>query len=393
MVHELRTPMTAINVAVDNIHSEIADLQMMKKQSIVDILEHIDASSKTALSVVGNLLTLDKIRAEKLVLKQKFREIRSFVYYNVHLLHILAKVSKVDLICLCPELPGSIYIDVEKLGMVLKNLLSNAIKFSKESSKVEVTVSLHEDRRLDLNNDNTSEQVTSENPIPSAECIGVIRVEVRDYGAGISQADQEKLFNLFVQVKPDEIQGGKGSGIGLWLSKTLIEAHCGKIDVYTPSDGKGTCFYFELPYYNMEPIADPEVNKSFTPQVDQLHLLSPEYTVKRLPFREDYRLDPQSTVIPSSRLIDAQSPNDSPYTTSSDLNVSEVDSLSGVSRKRVLVVDDALSMRKMVMKKLETLNYKPTGAASGNEALDVFSQHPLTYFHAIITDAQMGQVR
>ena len=75
----------------------------------------------------------------------------------------------------------------------------------------------------------------------------VIRFSVRDAGLGISQGDQGRLFQNFVQIRPDQLQRGEGSGLGLTIAKQIVELHGGQIGVAS-TEGRGSLFYFVIPF-------------------------------------------------------------------------------------------------------------------------------------------------
>lgn len=77
----------------------------------------------------------------------------------------------------------------------------------------------------------------------------IARVSVKDSGAGIAAADIKKLFGQYVQINAAKLQNGKGSGLGLWLSKTIVEMHGGYVGVESAGEGHGATFFFEIPVY------------------------------------------------------------------------------------------------------------------------------------------------
>ncbi|MNX77328.1 Alkaline phosphatase synthesis sensor protein PhoR [compost metagenome] len=118
-----------------------------------------------------------------------------------------------------PEAPVVLMMDAKRVGQVLLNLLGNAIKFTPAGGRITVAVI----------------------PEPAE-----VRVEVRDTGIGIAPEAQQQLFEKFYQVESAGARGRAGVGLGLSISKALVEAHGGRIGVVS-APGKGSCFWFTIP--------------------------------------------------------------------------------------------------------------------------------------------------
>ena len=112
-------------------------------------------------------------------------------------------------------------IDPVRIGQVLNNLISNSLKFTQAGGKITVSAK------------------------PSN---GILTVAVTDNGMGISQADQKDLFSKYYQIRttPREL-AKKGTGLGLYITKGIVEAHNGSVGVNS-EPGKGTSIYFNLPF-------------------------------------------------------------------------------------------------------------------------------------------------
>lgn len=112
--------------------------------------------------------------------------------------------------------------DPERINQVLGNLFNNAINYSPEGSPIEVSIS-------------TSPET--------------VRVSIKDYGPGISKTLQAKLFTRFFRVISNESAIHPGLGLGLYISRTIIEMHGGVIGVNS-EEGQGSTFYFDLPRHS-----------------------------------------------------------------------------------------------------------------------------------------------
>lgn len=112
-----------------------------------------------------------------------------------------------------------IYGDHNRLMQVMANLLSNAAKFSSSGSNVEVTLTSTDTNAM---------------------------ISVQDHGIGISEKDQSRVFERFVQLESNDARRFGGSGLGLGIAKVIVEKHRGTIG-FSSEEGKGTTFHFELP--------------------------------------------------------------------------------------------------------------------------------------------------
>ena len=126
------------------------------------------------------------------------------------------------------EVPQRLVGDVFRVEHVISNLLSNAIKFSPTNGAIRVNVS-------------AANTVVSEAPFTN------VTVSISDEGPGISAENQEKLFSGYFQVRPDQLQQGKGSGLGLALCKEIVTLHGGTIGVDS-DEGRGSTFHFRIEF-------------------------------------------------------------------------------------------------------------------------------------------------
>lgn len=219
--HEMRTPLSAIiaftELMLDESTGKLSDLQK-------DYLNEINDSGKELLGKINGFLDLSKIAAGKAVLhKENFEldELIEDVSRRVNPLFIQKGVVLEH--ARSPDRP-SVLADREKIGQVLTNLLSNALKFTPPGGRVLLTAGVGESGRE-------------------------IFISVKDSGIGIAPGDQEKIFEPFLQVDGTIVRKYGGTGIGLTLSKKLVELHGGAIEVCSECN-KGSVFTFKLPVQN-----------------------------------------------------------------------------------------------------------------------------------------------
>jgi signal transduction histidine kinase/DNA-binding response OmpR family regulator len=241
MSHELRTPLNSIigfsRVILKGIDGPINDLQQQDLTAIFNSGQHL-------LGLINDVLDLSKIEAGKLELS--FDD-------NVNLADLINSVmsTAVGLVKdkpvhlnreIAPNLP-CVRADPLKVRQVLLNLLSNAAKFTDEGS---ITVQANFQTRpagIDAPKENTpaSEQ---RNTMPLM--VSEVKISVSDTGPGIAAEDQVKLFQPFSQVDGSPTRKTGGSGLGLSISRALVEMHGGHIGVESEM-GKGSTFFFTLP--------------------------------------------------------------------------------------------------------------------------------------------------
>ena len=216
MSHELRTPLTAIIGFTELLGEELfGDLNPKQKRYVHDI-HH---AGKHLLSLINDILDLSKIEAGHMELQCDYYDLADLVQSVVATLHSRMVQNELGFSCSIEKQLDFLYIDSRKVKQVLFNLLSNAIKFTPSSGSIGVKV--YQDGRY-------------------------VVLAVRDTGIGIAAQDMPKLFQEFSQVDSSLSRQHEGTGLGLALSKRLVELHGGKIWVES-EQGRGSCFAFSLP--------------------------------------------------------------------------------------------------------------------------------------------------
>ena len=215
MSHELRTPLNAIigfsEILRDAILGPVNEGQE-------ELIRDIHTSGHHLLDMINGILDLAKIEAGKMDLQLEIFSVETAMAEVNAIVNALANKKQIQ-----PALEFdqdvSIEADKVKFKQILYNLLSNAIKFTGERGQVTTRFSVSED-----------ELVT----------------QVTDTGVGMTPEDQEKLFQPFMQLDASKSREYSGSGLGLALTKRLVEIHGGRIWVKSEK-GKGSTFQFTLP--------------------------------------------------------------------------------------------------------------------------------------------------
>jgi len=220
MSHELRTPLNAINgfseIMVSEMFGPVGDTRY--REYAQDIL----SSGQHLLALINDILDMSKIEAGKMALRFEPLSLEEVADDAVRLMRNRADSVGLALEVEFPELP-EVEADYRALKQVLLNLLSNAVKFTPRGGKVTV---LAEGR-----NDALGERV---------------RVTVRDTGIGIAAEDLARLAKPFEQIENQHSKTQQGTGLGLALTKSLVELHGGVLDIQS-SPGQGTTVSFSIP--------------------------------------------------------------------------------------------------------------------------------------------------
>jgi signal transduction histidine kinase len=243
MVHELRSPLTGIRSIANLLKEDKIKNEQKKYQEFIEL---IVTNSASMLDLVNDLLDVAKLEAGKFQVLRKSTQIAPMIDQRLQSYKSLAEEAGNDLTSkISKDCPQEILADENKIGQVLNNLLSNAIKFThngkifisafplKKSEDMLAKVSslgmiwpgLHGDVKFDKDQ---------------------LILAVTDSGVGIPEDQMNKLFNKFTQLEQGAASEKKGTGLGLVISKGIIEAHGGKIGMFSET-GKGTTFYFNLP--------------------------------------------------------------------------------------------------------------------------------------------------
>jgi signal transduction histidine kinase len=223
--HELRTPIQPILGLTQVIRSKMRDREEQKEEA--ELLDVISRNATRLQQLTENILDVTKIESKSLQLnKEQFNLRKMLLNAMSDYKSQLKEYSNVRFEFLCKE---DIFIEADKtrISQVIYNLLNNAIKFtqmerSKEARIISITL---EESKYD---DNSKEVIVS----------------IKDTGSGIDPEIIPRLFTKFAT------KSEKGTGLGLFISKSIIEAHSGRIWAENSSDSKGATFSFSLPIVN-----------------------------------------------------------------------------------------------------------------------------------------------
>lgn len=215
--HDLRGPLGAIQLASSLLCSEVCERHGEADRRA--LLQQIEELSKFMLHLLDELLDVTAIESGNLHMRPREQSYKEFLQTVVNANRALAEAKDIELSLDCNADLGACVFDENRLRQVLNNLVSNAVKYSHRDTNVRITA--------------------------SASSGGVV-TSVCDQGQGIPEAELGKLFNDFQRTSVRSTGGERSTGLGLAITRRIVEAHGGEIGVESEV-GKGSRFWFWLP--------------------------------------------------------------------------------------------------------------------------------------------------
>jgi signal transduction histidine kinase/ligand-binding sensor domain-containing protein/DNA-binding response OmpR family regulator len=231
--HEFRTPLTLILGPIENMLKRLTDQKSQNELSL------IKRNADRLHRLINQLLDLSKLDAGAMQLRVREENIVQLTKNYVQYFESLAIRKQINLKFISKNKFINVFVDRGKIEQVLNNLLSNAIKFTPENGEIRVSLKISKANR----------QITSKSqiqnakfPIPSSD---FVEITISDTGIGIPADRLDKIFDRFYQVEAAQLHEQEGTGIGLALTKELVELHHGQIEVTSEKDS-GTTFTVRL---------------------------------------------------------------------------------------------------------------------------------------------------
>ena len=211
--HELKTPITSVKAYTQILGQRFRKAEDMKS---VELVEKMDAQLDKLTNLIGDLLDITKIEAGRIQFHESYFDFNELIEETVVELQRTTSKHRIT-----KKLqPGvTVYGDRDRLGQVLTNFITNAIKYSPQADKIIVKTD------VDKNN---------------------VTLSVQDFGVGLSQKDQAKVFERFYRVGGSDQATYPGLGLGLYIASEIIKRHKGRIWVESKK-ANGSTFYFSLP--------------------------------------------------------------------------------------------------------------------------------------------------
>ncbi len=223
MSHELRTPLNHIIGFTElMLGKDFGDLNKVQEEYLTDVHQ----SSLHLLSLVNEILDISKIEAGKLELKPWEFNLKALLEQSPAIIMEKAKARNIDLKIQADDIPETFVADELRVKQILYNLLSNAVKFTNDGG----TICLGARMIAGVGGERNE-----------------VEISVVDDGVGIEKENLEKIFEPFSQVENSLSRRYPGTGIGLALTRSLVEMHGGRIWVESEGLEKGSAFRFTLP--------------------------------------------------------------------------------------------------------------------------------------------------
>ena len=218
MSHELRTPLNAIIGFSDIMRSQLHGA--IEVPQYRDYVDDIHGSGVHLLRLINEILDLSKVEAGKLGLAEDVIDLGAAVESSIRMVSERAATQQIALSCEFPTVMPRLLADERKLKQILLNLLSNAIKFTPPGGSAHTRVSIEAD--------------------------GGLRVSVQDTGIGIAPEHLPKVFDPFFQVDSGLSRRFEGTGLGLALTRAMVELHGGTVGIESEF-GKGSTVTARFP--------------------------------------------------------------------------------------------------------------------------------------------------
>lgn len=244
--HELKTPLTLIMAPIEDLLLEVKNAPYRKELLLVQ------KNAQYLLEMINKLLEFRKSELDLNRLQLKNHYILSPLKQWVEEYQPLAQHRKIELKTQFPDEDFVAAIDLEKLHIIVNNLLSNALKYCRPNDKVNISIQTHPEH---------------------------YEITVRDNGPGIPLENQQRIFNWYYQSGSTNTQ--QGTGIGLALTKRLVEDHQGRISLVSQAN-MGCIFSVMLPLQKLEADVEKEEDSAlinttiWSPQLDKQEMTSPK---------------------------------------------------------------------------------------------------------------------
>ena len=240
--HEIRTPLTLIINPLEKLIANCHDSELGKSYMM------IYRNSQRILRLINQLMDIRKIDKGQMNLKLRETDLVGFIDDVVTTFSYLAQNKHITLTFQHQDNRLSAWLDLHNFDKVLMNLLSNAFKYTPEGGNVTISLTTGEDEEAHL-------------PLKK-----YIEIKVSDTGIGLDDQQIERIFDRFYQINNDITRNQAGTGVGLHLTRSLVELHHGTIIARNRTDVQGSEFIIRIPqgsdHLKMEELEQPDTTTS-----------------------------------------------------------------------------------------------------------------------------------
>lgn len=222
--HEIRTPMTLITSPLKKLISKDTDEERQQSYRL------IHRNAERILSLINQLMDIRKIDKGQMTLKFREMDIVPFIKDVCSVFEYQAKAKNIDLSFENQDEEVWAWIDRKNFDKIIFNLLSNAIKYTPQGGHIQVFLT------------------TGKNPDASAPALRhYMEIQVKDDGIGLNENEIHRIFDRFYQIGNNLNHSNTGTGVGLHLTRSLVELHYGEITARNNEDGRGCSFIIRIP--------------------------------------------------------------------------------------------------------------------------------------------------
>lgn len=333
--HEIRTPLTLIINPMEKLIANCHNAELSKTYLM------IYRNSQRILRLINQLMDIRKIDKGQMSLKFRETDLVGFIADVVYTFNSLAQNKHISFSFHHADQHLMAWIDLNNFDKVLMNLLSNAFKYTPEGGSVEITLQ-------------TGEDLNAKAPLKK-----YIEITVSDTGIGLDDAQIERIFERFYQINNDITRNQAGTGVGLHLTRSLVELHHGTITASNRTDCQGSKFTVRIPQGS-----------------DHLRM---------------EELDTSNNNVQAA--IAKKSATKARLLEESESQIAEAETASTKKQKpkynlHILIVDDEKEIREYLSHELST-EYKVDTCNNGAEAYEFLLNHPI---HLIISDVMMPEM-
>ena len=214
--HQLRTPLTSVKGYISMVlEGDVGKITKEQRQ----LLGEAFTSSERMVHLIGDFLNVSRLQTGKFIIDTHLTDLSKVVEQEVEGMRQIASTHSVKLVYKQPARFPELYLDENKIRQVIMNFIDNAIYYSPESKEIKIALTVED---------------------------GDAVLRVTDKGMGVPADVQKKLFTKFFRAENARKQRPDGTGIGLYLSRKVIDGHGGHL-VFESTEGKGSTFGFRLP--------------------------------------------------------------------------------------------------------------------------------------------------